>query len=200
MAGREHALHMQHAAANNHPQSARMTSINLKPEFTEGQGPVVTFTKLNVEYFRTIPGWLKLAQLLIGVICLGCGSPALFGFARFYIFVASVSFICTALLTLAKLFSITISIPKVEWTFAEMIYTLVCCCLWVLAAVLELAIPTSNSFRIYGLLGEQFRNQYVVAGIFGLFQMITYGAGTFFLFVEWQASRPAPAPTSIPQS
>lgn len=52
-----------------------------------------------------------------------------------------------------------------------MIYTLSCCCLWVLAAILELAIPTGRYWRNFSPLYEQLSNQYIAAGIFGLFQV-----------------------------
>lgn len=49
---------------------------------------------------------------------MGCGSPALASFARFYMFVAGVTFCGTALLSLARLLHISINIPNIEWSFA----------------------------------------------------------------------------------
>lgn len=52
-----------------------------------------------------------------------------------------------------------------------MIYTLSCCCLWVLASILELAIPTSIYWRNYDDFHRILSNQYIAAGVFGLFQV-----------------------------
>ncbi|OQR76947.1 hypothetical protein BIW11_07442 [Tropilaelaps mercedesae] len=196
MAGREHALQLQRG--QQPPTSVRMTSISLKAETPEGHTqPAVQLSALNFDYFRTIPGWVKMTQLVLGVICLGCGSPALYGFARFYMFVAGVSFVCTAFLSLSRLLHISINIPNVEWSLAECVYTACACGLYAVASILEICMATSQDWRyvMYAL-----SDQYIAAGVFGLFQVVAYGVGTFFLFVEWRVSRPTPAPTSIPQS
>lgn len=186
------------------PVSARMTSISLKTDLPEGHTAaqsVVQLSALNLDYFRTIPGWVKITQLVLGVICLGCGSPALASFARFYMFVAGVTFCGTALLSLARLLHISINIPNIEWSFAESVYTACACCLWLVSSILQLVMATSSDWRYRSdFFSQTLSDQYVAAGVFGVFQVITYGVGTFFLFIEWKASRPMPPPTSIPQS
>ncbi|XP_047369724.1 uncharacterized protein LOC124957082 isoform X2 [Vespa velutina] len=81
-----------------------------------GQPSPLAGIRLNVPYFRTIPGIIKLVQLGLGIICMACVSPALVGASHWFLFVATTSFIATLLWCFVYLLSIreALKIP-INW-------------------------------------------------------------------------------------
>ncbi|XP_064467476.1 MARVEL domain-containing protein 1-like [Ornithodoros turicata] len=169
----------------NTSRSARVTATVKVEPVSVGEG-----LKLNPYYFKTTPGIIKLVQVLFGMICLGCGSPALIGYARFFLFVAAICYIITVLLCVIYILGINTALSSLPWLSGELVYTVLGALLYLIAAITELVMTTSYDWHtmFIGL-----RDQYIAAGVFGIFQMMAYGAGAFFLFMEWKATRPPPS-------
>uniref|UniRef100_A0A1B0FG46 MARVEL domain-containing protein n=1 Tax=Glossina morsitans morsitans TaxID=37546 RepID=A0A1B0FG46_GLOMM len=74
--------------------------------------------KINIGYFQTYPGAIKLVQFFLGIICLACGSPALLAATSFFLFVVVVAFIATLLWIFAYLLGIREALNlAVNWIF-----------------------------------------------------------------------------------
>ncbi|XP_013784304.1 plasmolipin-like [Limulus polyphemus] len=184
MAGEVNALpQVQQKETQSTTHSAAVTAT-VKTESTGvGEG-----LKLNPWYFKTVPGILKLVQVVIAIICFGCGSPAVTDFSRFFLFVVSICFIVTILLIFVYLFGLKALLPNLPWLFSEMVYTAIAVVLYIIGAIVELAM-TGDSKYTFALKIHRFYNPYMAAGVFGLFNIVAYGAGLAFIFKEWRESR-----------
>ncbi|XP_029714328.1 MAL-like protein isoform X3 [Aedes albopictus] len=136
---------------------------------------------LNPGCLKTTAGLLKLAQLVFGIICMACASPALVGGTHWFLFVVVTSFIVTLLWSFVYLFGIreVLNLP-INWIPIELITTGFATLLYLIAFIVQLA-TWSNLY-------EYFRVANIVAGVFGLFNFLAYTAGTYFLFVELRSS------------
>ncbi|XP_016844840.1 uncharacterized protein LOC100114912 isoform X2 [Nasonia vitripennis] len=140
-----------------------------------GQGSSFAL-RFNPLYFRSIPGLLKIAQLILGIICLACGSPALYGGTHWFLFVASTAFLVTIVWCVIYLISLreALKLP-INWILSELINYALYTLLYFTAFVAELA--------------SAFWAKHIVAGVFGLLNNVAYAASTYFLYLEWQNSR-----------
>lgn len=141
----------------------------------------LNWIKFNVQYFQSIPGILKLVQLVFGIICMACASPALVGGTHWFLFVVVTSFIATVLWSFVYLLGIreVLNLP-INWILTELLNTGFATFLYLIAFIVQLA-TWSN---LYG----NPRGSNIAAGVFGLFNFLAYTAGTYFLYVEHKSS------------
>ncbi|KAM7349364.1 CKLF-like MARVEL transmembrane domain-containing protein 4 [Cochliomyia hominivorax] len=134
--------------------------------------------RINIGYFQTVPGIIKLVQFLLGIICMACASPAYIAATDFFLFVVVVSFIATILWIFAYLLGIREALNvAINWIFTELLNTGIATVLYFIAFVVQLAKWTSYSqYHGYG--------SNIAAGVFGLFNFLAYAAGTYFLYLE----------------
>ncbi|XP_004520026.1 CKLF-like MARVEL transmembrane domain-containing protein 4 [Ceratitis capitata] len=133
--------------------------------------------KINIGYFTTVPGILKLVQFVLGIICMACASPAYVSATSFFLFVAVISFIATILWIFAYLLGIREALTvAVNWIFTELINTAICTLLYFIAFVVQLA-KWSGYPNTYGYGSN------IAAGVFGVFIFLAYAAGTYFLYL-----------------
>lgn len=80
---------------------------------------------LNVSYFtKTVPGYLKIGELLLGIICMACGSPAWNPATNFFLFAAVVGFIGTILWSFVYLLSLRSALGlHINWILSELLFT-----------------------------------------------------------------------------
>lgn len=167
-------------------ENTHTVTATVKPEPTRvGLGEGI---KLNPWYFKSIPGILKLVQVLIAIICFGCGSPAITSYSRFYLFVISICFIFTIFLVFIHLIGLHALLPNFPWLFAELIHTALATALYIIAAIVELVMTSDPKFEFFLRLVGYYRS-YIAAGVFGLFNVLAYSGGLFFLLKEWRELR-----------
>uniref|UniRef100_A0A2M4C0T2 Putative member of chemokine-like factor super family n=1 Tax=Anopheles marajoara TaxID=58244 RepID=A0A2M4C0T2_9DIPT len=141
----------------------------------------LNWLKFNTQYFITIPGILKIVQVVFGIICMACASPALIGGTHFFLFVVVTSFIATLLWTFVYLLGIREVLNlAINWILTELINTGIATLLYFIAFIVQLA-SWSN---LYG----HGRGSNIAAGVFGLFNFLAYTAGTYFLYVEHRSA------------
>jgi len=137
--------------------------------------------KINIGYFTTVPGILKLIQFILGIICMACASPAHISATTFFLFVVIVGFIGTVLWIFAYLLGIREALNVAfNWMLTELIDTAVITILYFIAFVVQLARWSGYS-RVFGYGSN------IAAGIFGLFNFLAYAAGTYFLYLEYRS-------------
>ncbi|KFM71149.1 CKLF-like MARVEL transmembrane domain-containing protein 4, partial [Stegodyphus mimosarum] len=168
---------------------------------TESTG-IADNLELNPWYFKTVPGILKLVQLLFAIICMGCGSPVVRTYTNFFMFVVAIYFIITLVFCIIYFFTIKRLFPKLPWLLIELTTTAVGVVLYFIVSVVQLAATNRRDYH-YALSHHGYYSSYIAAGCFGLFNFLAYAAGTFFLFMEWKQSKPAasiatPATTTTP--
>ncbi|XP_017045824.1 CKLF-like MARVEL transmembrane domain-containing protein 3 [Drosophila ficusphila] len=132
--------------------------------------------RLNLDYFRTIPGILKVVQFVLGIICMALASPPISSATSFFMFVVVISFIITILLIAAYFLGIREALNvAVNWIFSELITTAVLTLLYFIGFIVQLARWSDATGKGAG--------SYTAAGVFGLFNFLAYAAGTYFLFL-----------------
>lgn len=161
-------------AANNPRQ---VPTVKTEP----GQPNPLAGIRLNVAYFKTIPGIIKLAQLGIGIIAMACASPAYVGATHWFLFVAVMAFIVTLIWCFVYLLSIreALKLP-INWIMTELLNTAVKTVLYMTAFIAQLSVWTAAH--------HAYASSNIAAGVFGIFNTIAYAAGTYFLYIEWKNS------------
>ncbi|XP_073980148.1 CKLF-like MARVEL transmembrane domain-containing protein 4 isoform X2 [Rhodnius prolixus] len=110
----------------------------------------LVWVKINLPYFRTPAGIVKLLQLLLGIICMACASPALLNGTHWFLFVSVLSFIATLIWVFVYLLSIreALTLP-INWNLTELFNTGVLTILYLIAFVVQLSIwaPTNYRYR-----------------------------------------------------
>merc|ERR1739844_7908 len=125
-----------------------------------GPAPQALEIRLNIGYFKTIPGIIKLVQLVLGIVCMACASPAVrylvrtrnseyfgkligdVGSNHWFLFVVVTTFILTLLWSFFYLLQLRDSIKiKLPFTLmkVEVIYTIVATFLYFVGFIVILA-------------------------------------------------------------
>ncbi|XP_072767873.1 plasmolipin [Anoplolepis gracilipes] len=157
--------------ASNNPR--QVPTVKTEP----GQPNPLAGIRLNVAYFKTIPGILKLVQLGLGIICMACASPAYIGATHWFLFVAVTSFISTLIWCAVYFLSLreVLKVP-INWILTELLNTSIKAVLYMIAFIAQLSAWTAYRAS----------SSNIAAGIFGIFNTIAYAAGAYFLYIEWK--------------
>jgi len=142
----------------------------------------LSWIKFNIGYFQTIPGILKIIQLVFGIICMACASPAHIGASHWFLFVAVTSFIATLLWSFVYLLGIREVLNlAINWILTELLNTGIATLFYVIAFIAQLAqwANLDDTSRHYS-----HRSSNLAAGSFGLFNTIAYAASSYFLYLE----------------
>ncbi|XP_030568588.1 CKLF-like MARVEL transmembrane domain-containing protein 4 [Drosophila novamexicana] len=132
--------------------------------------------RINMDYYRTAPGIIKIVQFILGIICMALASPAQAAATSFFLFVVVISFIITILLIAAYFLGIREALNvAVNWIFSELLTTAVLTLLYFIAFIVQLARWAESNTKGHG--------SNTAAGVFGLFNFLAYAAGTYFLFL-----------------
>ncbi|EDX17586.1 uncharacterized protein LOC6725621 [Drosophila simulans] len=141
-----------------------------------GDGGFWSAIRLNIDYFRTIPGIIKIVEFVLGIICMALAAPPLASATSFFMFVIVISFIINILLIAAYFLGIREALNvAVNWIFSELITTAVLTLLYFIGFIVQLARWSDATGMGSG--------SNTAAGVFGLFNFLAYAAGTYFLFL-----------------
>ncbi|XP_045110097.1 MARVEL domain-containing protein 1-like isoform X6 [Portunus trituberculatus] len=134
---------------------------------------------LCLQYFKTGPGIVKLVELLIGIICMACAAPAWTKGTHWFLFVVVTAFVSTSLWCFIYLLNLksAINLP-IDWLLTELLNTAITTLLYLIAVIVQ--------FCSIGPAAD--RN--ITAGVFGVFNMLTYAVGSFYLYRDWKDSHP----------
>ncbi|XP_011633925.1 uncharacterized protein LOC105425069 [Pogonomyrmex barbatus] len=162
--------------ASNNPR--QVPTVKTEP----GQPNPLAGIRLNVDYFKTIPGILKLIQLGLGIICMACSSPAYKSATHWFLFVAVTSFIATLIWSIIYFLSLreVLKVP-INWILTELLNTSIIAVLYMIAFIAQL-----SAWSAYRTSPSTSSN--IAAGVFGIFNTIAYAAGAYFLYVEWKST------------
>ncbi|KAL0272377.1 UNVERIFIED_CONTAM: hypothetical protein PYX00_005369 [Menopon gallinae] len=163
------------------PSEGAPHAPQVKSDPGQGQGGL-GWLRLNTDYFKTIPGILKLIQVLFGIICMACASPARLSGTNWFLFVVVSSFISTLIWISVYLLSIKESLKlPIDWTLTELMNTVIKTILYAIAFIVQLSV-WSPGYLFY-------RDSNLTAGAFGLFNTLAYAAGAYYLYAEWKYSQ-----------
>lgn len=146
-----------------------------------GQPNPLTVIRLNLSYFKTIPGIIKLVQLLFGIICMACVSPAWTFASHWFLIVATVAFIASLVWCILYLLSIreVLKLP-INWMLTELLNTGIEALFYMTAFIAQLSAWT-------GVKGSRVGAN-IAGGVFGILNTFAYAAGAYFLYIEWKSS------------
>ncbi|XP_049857728.1 uncharacterized protein LOC126341392 isoform X1 [Schistocerca gregaria] len=174
-------------AAPGHNANAQQQQQQQVPHVKTDPGqqgtPIFSLQRLNPNYFRTVPGIIKLVQLVLGIVCMACASPAVLSGTHWFLFVAAVSFTATLIWVFVYLLNIreALKLP-INWILTELLNTALMTLLYLIAFIVQLAIWSEFHY-------SSWKSSNIAAGVFGLFNFLAYAAGVYFLFVEWKNSK-----------
>ncbi|XP_023946622.2 CKLF-like MARVEL transmembrane domain-containing protein 4 isoform X2 [Bicyclus anynana] len=134
------------------------------------QNGALDWIKMNVEYFKTPPGILKIIQLVLGILCMALGTPWA---STWFVFVAVTAFITTLLWSFVYFLSIreALKLP-INWVLSELISTGVETLFYFIAFIVMFT-------SVYGNYGRN-----VAAAVFGIFNTLAYAASSYLLYQE----------------
>ncbi|GAB0089007.1 uncharacterized protein DMENIID0001_034780 [Sergentomyia squamirostris] len=140
----------------------------------------LSWVQCNVYYFLTLPGILKLIQVIFGIICMALTSPARQGGTHFFLFVVVITFIATLLWCFVYLLGIreVLNLP-VNWLLTELINTGIASVLYFLAFIVQFIAWSGHTYTGVGAN--------IAGGVFGIFNCLAYLAGTYFLYVDFRS-------------
>ncbi|XP_053623367.1 uncharacterized protein LOC128682580 [Plodia interpunctella] len=153
------------------------------PPPQQQQGGALEWIKINIDYFKTPPGILKVIELILGILCMALGSP---WYSTWFVFVAVTCFITTLMWSFVYFLSIreALKLP-INWVLSELISVGIQTVMYFIAFIVLFAATGKYNGAFYG--------SNVAAAVFGLFNTVAYGASSFLLFKEHKNSVSAAA-------
>jgi len=157
--------------------------------------------RLNIGYFKSFQGIIKIVQLVLGIICMACAAPAQtistpdyfgLGHNHFFLFIVVTTFIITLIWTFFYLLQVKDTIKvKLPFTFMwmEVIFTLLATVFYIVAWIVLLSgfgWCTTNHITRHSTICDA----RVAAGVFGIFNSIAYGLGTYLTYQEYNNTPP----------
>jgi len=156
--------------------------------------------RLNIGYFKSFQGIIKIVQLVLGIICMACAAPAQtisvpdyfgLGHNHFFLFIVVTTFIITLIWTFFYLLQVKDTIKvKLPFTFMwmEVIFTLLATVFYIIGWIVILSGFgwCTTSHRISSTICDA----RVAAGVFGIFNSIAYGLGTYLTYQEYNNTPP----------
>lgn len=141
--------------------------------------------ELKYEYFLSWPGRIKLAEVILGILCMACCGPAYWSTQHWFLLVVVLAFLGSVFYSLYYLcLDVYLKGFNVNWLQSEFWFTSVTTFLYFTAFIAQLAEfaemdATSDFSRTW--LDAQ-----VAAGVFALFNNVAYAVGAYFLYLEWK--------------
>ncbi|OQV23462.1 hypothetical protein BV898_02582 [Hypsibius exemplaris] len=147
---------------------------------------------VDLRYFTSIVGILKIAEICIGIICAAICGPAYYSGNQFFLFVTITCIIITTVLLLLhfaripKLFGLP---GGIRWTFVEFVYAVTACIFYLIAASVQVARTAQGDYFSYGGSLTSSYNRYMAAGVIAFVNFILYGVDAFFHYKEYRDNR-----------
>lgn len=142
------------------------------------QQGALDWIKINIDYFKTPPGLLKIIQLVLGLLCMILATPY---YSPWFVFVAVTSFISTLMWSFVYLLSIreALRIP-INWVLSELICNAIQTVLYFIAFIVLFAATAYIHSYQYGAN--------VAAAVFGIFITVAYAAAAYLLYQEHKSA------------
>ncbi|XP_069974975.1 CKLF-like MARVEL transmembrane domain-containing protein 4 isoform X2 [Penaeus vannamei] len=163
--------------AETHPKSEVSSTVTTSPTYAAPQK--ASGISLCLEYFKTAPGIIKIIELVIGIFCMACAAPAWTNGTHWFLFVVVTAFVSTALWCFIYLLNLksAINLP-IDWLLTELLNTAITTLLYLIAVIVQFCSI------------QQFPGRNIAGGIFGIFNLIAYAIGSFYLYRDWKDSHP----------
>nr|XP_053640123.1 CKLF-like MARVEL transmembrane domain-containing protein 4 [Cherax quadricarinatus] len=115
----------------------------------------------------------------MGILCMACAAPAWTKGTHWFLFVVVTAFVSTSIWCFIYLLNLknAINLP-IDWLLTELLNTAITTLLYLIAVIVQFC----------SIVAEKERN--IAAGVFGVFNMLTYAVGSFYLYRDWKDSHP----------
>ncbi|XP_042211465.1 CKLF-like MARVEL transmembrane domain-containing protein 4 isoform X2 [Homarus americanus] len=164
--------------AETHTKSdVSTTSTTTSPTYAAPQKS--SGISLCLQYFKTGPGIVKLVELFLGILCMACAAPAWTKGTHWFLFVVVTAFVSTSIWCFVYLLNLrnAINLP-IDWLLTELFNTAITTLLYLIAVIVQFCSI------------ELATQRNIAAGVFGVFNMLTYAIGSFYLYRDWKDSHP----------
>ncbi|XP_068216249.1 CKLF-like MARVEL transmembrane domain-containing protein 4 [Palaemon carinicauda] len=160
------------------------TTITTSPTYSSPQKS--SGISFSIQYFKTGPGIVKIIELIIGILCMACAAPAWTRGTHWFLFVVVTAFVSTSLWCFIYLLNLkgAINLP-IDWLLTELILTAIFAVLYIIASIVQLIFTVTKPRPPHKL-----KPFYILSGVFGVFNMLAYAIGSFYLYRDWKDSHP----------
>ncbi|KAL4613680.1 plasmolipin-like isoform X2 [Arapaima gigas] len=152
------------------------------------------FISVDLQYLRSIPGILLLAEIVLGLLVWALVSSTSYTRVPAYGWVMFVS-ITLWLLSVILLAILTLGIQQrfgfLPWQLLVLLFDGI-------AALLYLTAFLANAASVEPYRGSTDYNHLAAAAFFGILVTLTYSASTFFAFTAWRGEGGNAASTTVP--
>ncbi|XP_015605109.1 uncharacterized protein LOC107272452 [Cephus cinctus] len=167
---------VQNAPSYNVYNSTQTPTIKTDP----GRRGIFSGITVNVLYLTTIPGIIKIIELVLAIICMICATPLNVPATYWFLFVVWIVFIGT----IVSVFLYILSIDKkmklpINWYLFELLNTALIIIVYATAFILQLSAWSP-------LYNHYYRGGNIAAGVFGMFNTIAYATGMYFHYLDWK--------------
>ncbi|KAK8737158.1 hypothetical protein OTU49_004819 [Cherax quadricarinatus] len=172
--------------AETHSKSEVSTTTSTATSPTYAAPKSSSGISLCLQYFKTGPGIVKLVELVMGILCMACAAPAWTKGTHWFLFVVVTAFVSTSIWCFIYLLNLknAINLP-IDWLLTELILTALFAVLYLIASIVQI-ISTVTKPRP----PRRLKPFYLLSGVFGVFNMLTYAVGSFYLYRDWKDSHP----------
>lgn len=137
----------------------------------------LAWIKINMDYFKTIPGIIKIAEFILGILCMIFASPARVTGTQFFLFIVTVSFIATLIWIFVYLLGVREALTyPINWILTELINTSVLTVLYCIGFIVQF-ISWMPDYQHY-----KFAN--ITAAILAMINTGVYAFGSYLLYLE----------------
>jgi len=145
--------------------------------YTTTTTTIDTTVRFDPSYVRSLPGTLKVGQLvlnLLGFICVSVARNSRAHNANWFSFVSMGGFWITLILLLLFLFHIIEKLHFIPWLLAETVY----CAIWTFIYFTAATAVSSMS---------NYEGVFIAAAVFGYIAMLVYGFDAYLKYISWKA-------------
>ncbi|TRY61733.1 hypothetical protein TCAL_01776 [Tigriopus californicus] len=152
---------------------------------------------VELKYESIINNWggrIKLIELVLAMLCMCCCAPSYTSTQTWFLVVVVFCFLGTIFFSLFYLcLDVYLKGVNINWLQTEFWFTALATFLYFTAFIAQLVAFAGEVDAVY----QYWVDAQVAAGVFGLFNDVAYGVGTYFLYLEWKAN-PSGVSSAIP--
>eukprot|EP00094_Tigriopus_californicus_P001840 TCALIF_01776-PA protein Name:"Similar to Cmtm4 CKLF-like MARVEL transmembrane domain-containing protein 4 (Mus musculus)" AED:0.70 eAED:0.74 QI:0/0/0/0.37/1/1/8/0/373 len=143
---------------------------------------------VELKYESIINNWggrIKLIELVLAMLCMCCCAPSYTSTQTWFLVVVVFCFLGTIFFSLFYLcLDVYLKGVNINWLQTEFWFTALATFLYFTAFIAQLVAFAGEVDAVY----QYWVDAQVAAGVFGLFNDVAYGVGTYFLYLEWKAN------------
>lgn len=168
------------------------TTVNMPPSSQNTAAPnkggadgndmssLFSWIQINVDYFKTTPGIVKILEVLIGIVCICLASPAKTPATQWFLFIVIISLIATVIWVFVYLLSVKEALTfPINWPLSELLNAALIAIMYLVMSVIQISTWMASHYVQYRVLN-------IISGMFGVCNTLIYFFGAYLAYDEWK--------------